>query len=81
MKNDTQMDWLCTVEFIPEDDEEGRLVATEIVGHVFGYAQATNTRALALVGDADANVHESLFSIGMILTFEDELLTNTVSML
>jgi hypothetical protein len=27
----------------------------EIIGHLFGYAQATNTRALALVGDADAN--------------------------
>ena len=85
MKNDTrlptQMDWLCTVEFIPEDDEEARLFATEIIGHVFGFAQATNTRALALVSDADANVNESLFSTGMILTFEDELLTNTVSML
>jgi hypothetical protein len=49
------MDWLCTVEFIPEDNAEARLFATEIVGHLFGYAQATNTRALALVGDADAN--------------------------
>jgi hypothetical protein len=66
MKNDTrlptQMDWLCTVEFIPEDDEEARLFATEIIGHLFGYAQATNTRALALVGDADANAYELLFS-------------------
>ena len=66
MNNDTrlptQMDWLCTVEFIPEDDEEGRLFATEIIGHLFGYAQATNTRALALVGDADANAYELLFS-------------------
>ena len=41
------MDWLCTVEVIPEDDEEARLFATEIIGHLFGYAQATNTRALA----------------------------------
>ncbi len=66
MKNDsrlpTPMDWLCTVEFIPEDDEEARLFATEIIGHLFGYAQATNTRALALVGDADANAYELLFS-------------------
>jgi hypothetical protein len=32
--------------------------------HLFGYAQATNTRALALVGDADANAnaHELRFS-------------------
>ena len=34
----------------------------EIIGHLFGYAQATNTRALALVGDADANAYELLFS-------------------
>jgi hypothetical protein len=38
------------------------LFATEIIGHLFGYAQATNTRALALVGDADANAYELLFS-------------------
>jgi hypothetical protein len=66
MKNDTrlptQMDWLCTVEFIPEDNGEAWLFATEIIGHLFGYAQATNTRALALVGDADANAYELLFS-------------------
>jgi hypothetical protein len=66
MKNDsrlpTPMDWLCTVEFIPEDNGEARLFATEIIGHLFGYAQATNTRALALVGDADANAYELLFS-------------------
>src|ERR1700688_3877729 len=53
MKNNTrlstQMDWLCTVEFIPEDNGEARLFATEIIGHLFGYAQATNTRAFALV--------------------------------
>jgi len=66
MKNDsrlpTPLDWLCTVEFIPDDDEEARLFATEIIGHLFGYAQATNTRALAVVGDADANAYELLFS-------------------
>ena len=66
MKNDsrlpTPMDWLCTVEFIPEDNGEARLFATEIIGHLFCYAQAINTRALALVGDADANAYELLFS-------------------
>jgi hypothetical protein len=66
MKNNTrlptQMDWLCTVEFIPDDDEEARLFATEIIGHLFGYAQATNTRALSLVGDANAHAYELLFS-------------------
>ncbi len=66
MKNNTRlptkMDRLCTVEFIPEDNGEARLFATEIIGHLFGYAQATNTRALALAGDADANAYELLFS-------------------
>jgi hypothetical protein len=33
-----------------------------MIGHPFGYAQATNTSALALVGDADANAYELLFS-------------------
>jgi len=58
----TPMDWLCTVEFIPEDNGEARLFATEIIGHLFCYVQAINTRALALVGDADANAYELLFS-------------------
>jgi hypothetical protein len=52
------MDWLCTVEFIPEDNGAARLFATEIIGLLFCYAQATNTRALALVGDTDANAYE-----------------------
>ena len=56
----TQMDWLCTVEFIPEDNGEARLFATEIIGHLFGYSEATNTRAL--VADADANAYELVFS-------------------
>ena len=56
------MDWLCTVEFIPEDNGEARLFVTEIIGTSVGYAQATNARALALVGNADANAYELLFS-------------------
>ena len=69
------MDWLCTVEFIPEDNEEARLFVIEIIGYLFGYAQLTNTRALALVGDADANAYEFLFSFassegrGAVLAF------------
>jgi hypothetical protein len=34
----------------------------EIIGYLFGYAQLTNTRALALAGDADANAYEFLFA-------------------
>jgi hypothetical protein len=54
--------WLCTVEFVPSDDTEGRFFAAEIIGYLFGYAQLTNTRSLALVGDSDAGAYELLFS-------------------
>ncbi|MGZ6316908.1 MAG: hypothetical protein ACXWNQ_06575 [Anaerolineales bacterium] len=30
-------DWLSTVEFLPNDDPEGRLFAAHIVGYLFGY--------------------------------------------
>ena len=55
-------DWLCTVEFLPSDDPEGRLFGADIVGYLVGYAQLTNTRVLALIGDPDANAYELLFS-------------------
>ena len=54
--------WLCTIEFLPGDDPEGRLFGADIVGYLFGYAQLTNTRVLALVGDPDASAYELLFS-------------------
>ena len=55
-------DWLCTVEFLPGDDPEGRLFGADMVGCLVGYAQLTNTRVLALVGDPDAGAYELLFS-------------------
>jgi hypothetical protein len=55
-------DWLCTVEFLPIDDPEARLFAANIIGYLFGYAHLTNTRSLALLGDADARAYELLFS-------------------
>jgi hypothetical protein len=55
-------DWLCTVEFLPGDDPEARLFAAQIIGYLFGYAHLTNTRLLALLGDADAGAYELLFS-------------------
>ena len=55
-------DWLGTVEFLSINDPEGRFFAADIVGHLFGYAQLTNTRAPALVGDPDAGAYEILFS-------------------
>ena len=55
-------DWLCTIEFLPGDDPEGRLFGADIVGYLVGYAQLTNTRVLALIGDSDAYAYELLFS-------------------
>ena len=55
-------DWLCTVEFLPGDDPEGRLFAAAMVGYLVGHAQLTNTRILALIGDPDASAYELLFS-------------------
>jgi hypothetical protein len=55
-------DWLCTVEFLPSNDPEGRVFAADIIGYLFGYAQLTNARALALVGDPEAGAYELLFS-------------------
>jgi hypothetical protein len=55
-------DWLCTIEFLPSDDPQGRLFGADIVGHLVGYAQLTNTRVLALLGDSDASAYELLFS-------------------
>ncbi len=31
-------DWLCTVEFLPTNNAEGRVFAADIVGYLFGYA-------------------------------------------
>ncbi len=55
-------DWLCTVEFLPSNNLEGRVSGADIIGYLLGYAQLTNARALALVGDSDAGAYELLFS-------------------
>jgi hypothetical protein len=57
-----EKDWLCTVEFLPTDDPEARMFASDIIGYLFGYAHLTNTRSLALVGDPEANAYQLLFS-------------------
>lgn len=61
-------DWLCTVEFLPSDDLEGRVFAADMVGYLFGYAQLANARALALVGDPEADAYELLFSFRRLRT-------------
>jgi hypothetical protein len=55
-------DWLCIVEFLPADNPEARLFAADIIGYLVGYADLTNTRSLALLGDPGASAYELLFS-------------------
>jgi hypothetical protein len=57
-----EKDWLCIVEFLPTDDPEARFSAADIIGCLVGYANLTNTRSLALLGDPDASAYELLFS-------------------
>jgi hypothetical protein len=53
-----EKDWLCTIEFLPTDDPEARLYGADIIGYLVGYANLTNTRSLALLGDPDAGAYE-----------------------
>jgi hypothetical protein len=57
-----KMTGLCMIEFLPGDNPGSRVFGADIVGYLFGYAQLTNTRVLALVGDSDASAYELLFS-------------------
>ena len=57
-----EKDWLCIVEFLPTDNPEARHFAADIIGYLVGYANLTNTRSLALLGDPDASAYELLFS-------------------
>ncbi len=57
-----EKDWLCTIEFLPTDDPEARLYGADIIGYLVGYANLTNTRSLALLGDPNAGAYELLFS-------------------
>ena len=54
-----EMDWLCIVEFLPSRIQV--LFAADIIGYLVGYANLTNTRSLALLGDPDASAYELLF--------------------
>ncbi|MGA3093557.1 MAG: hypothetical protein ABSD75_33640 [Terriglobales bacterium] len=50
------------MQYLPSDDPEARLFAADIIGYLVGYANLTNTRSLALLGDPDASAYELLFS-------------------
>lgn len=39
-------DWLCAVEFLNDEDTEGRDLAADAIGYLLGYARLTNTRPL-----------------------------------
>ena len=55
-------DWIVLIEFLRRDDPEDRARATESIGYLFAYAQMTDTRMLALVGNLNADAYELLFS-------------------
>jgi hypothetical protein len=57
-----EKDWRYRVGFLPTDDPEARLYSADIIGYLVGYADLSNTRALALLFDPDASAYELLFS-------------------
>jgi hypothetical protein len=57
-----ETDWLCAVEFLKDEDPEGRDLAADTIGYLLGYAHLTNTRSLALIGDPSEMAYEILFS-------------------
>lgn len=57
-----EKDWIVPVEFLPRHDAEDRAIVTEAIGHMLTYAQMTDTRMVALLGDPEADAYEFLFS-------------------
>lgn len=55
-------DWLSTLVHFPPECPEEHAEEAETLGHLLGYADITNTRCLALMGDQEAGVYEILFS-------------------
>jgi hypothetical protein len=58
----TERDWIVLIEFLVDYDDEDRVRAADSIGYMLAFAQMTNTRMLALVGDAAADCYELLFS-------------------
>ena len=50
------------IEFLHRDDKEDRARGTQAIGHMLAFAQMTDTRMLALVGDPKEDAYELLFS-------------------
>ena len=57
-----EQDWIVLIEFLPRDDDEDRARGAESIGYMLAYAQMTDTRMVALVGDPNADAYELLFS-------------------
>ena len=57
-----ESDWIVLIEFLRMHDAEDRERGTEAIGCMFAYAQMTDTRMLALVGDPKEDAYELLFS-------------------
>src|ERR1700679_4339676 len=57
-----ESDWIVLIEFLRQDDAEERVRGTEAIGYLFAFAQMTDTRMLALIGDPQADAYELLFS-------------------
>ncbi len=57
-----EKDWIVLLIFLPRDDAEDRTRAAESIGYMLTYAQMTDTRMLALLGDPNADAYELLFS-------------------
>ena len=68
-------DWLVTICPLPkdEDDPEANLETLNWIGRLFGFATATNTRILALVGDPELPAYEILFSFDCKQSHEEFL--------
>jgi hypothetical protein len=64
-----EKDWLCTVGFLPTDDPEARLHSADIIGigYLVGYADLSNTRSLAPLGDPDASALRTAFLLFRLL--------------
>jgi len=54
-------DWIVLIEFLRSDDED-RARGAEAIGYMLAFAQMTDTRMLALVGDPKADAYGLLFS-------------------
>lgn len=55
-------DWIVLIEFLRRDDDEDRMRGAEAIGYMLAYAQMSDTRMLALVGDPKEDAYELLFS-------------------